>query len=303
MMKKYFLVAALLGSAAAGIAQQLQSSSMYDMQGILHNPSLAGIQQDETIKGIAGASYRNQWSGISGSPQTVTVFGSFELPEQKIGIGGYIYNDQTGPTSRTGIQLSLAKHIRFNDGGVFSIGLENRLQQYAIDRSKLTESIGNDPVLGASDNRIKYDAGFGISYTNKKFQVGASVSQLVQSKLDFYSGSLSRNEEARLYRHYYFHARYNWDVDGVTTISPNALLIYLPNAPVEVLGGVRVEHNKLLWWGVGYRSGQSYILSAGVHIHKKLTLGYSYDTYRNPVSYFDNGNGAHEVLLRYNFLK
>jgi type IX secretion system PorP/SprF family membrane protein len=302
-MKKYILIAALMGSAVITQAQQLQTSSLYDMQGVLHNPSTAGVQQDKDIKGIAGLTYRNQWSGISGSPQTITVFGSFDLPKHKIGIGGYIYNDQTGPTSRTGLQLSLAKHIVFNDGGVFSIGLESRFQQYAIDRAKLTETLGSDPALGTSDSRFKYDAGFGISYTNEQVQLGASVSQLVQSKLDFYSGNLTRTEEARLYRHYYFHGRYNWNVDGVTTISPNVMVIYLPNAPTEVMAGARVEHSKLLWWGLGYRFHQSWVLSAGLHIKKKITLGYSYDIYRNPVNYFDGGHSAHEFLLRYNFIK
>jgi type IX secretion system PorP/SprF family membrane protein len=302
-MKKYILIAALTGTAAFSMAQQLQTSSLFDLQGIIHNPSIAGVQQDKEVKGVAGVAYRNQWSGISGSPQTFTVFGSFALPKQKIGIGGYFYNDKTGPTSRTGMELSLAKHINLNDGGVFSLGIESRFQQYSIDRAKLSETLGSDPALGTSDNRFKYDAGFGISYTNNKVQLGASVSQLVQSKLDFYSGNMSRSEEARLYRHYYFHGRYNWQVDGTNIISPNVMVIYLPNAPAEVVGGVRVEHNQLLFWGLGYRSNQSWMLSAGLHIKKKITLGYSYDFYRNPVGYFNGGSNAHEFMLRYNFIK
>lgn len=194
-MKKYILIAGLLGSAALSNGQQLQTSSLFDIQGILHNASLAGVQQNPDIKSTVGISYRTQWSGISGSPQTLTAFGSFDLPKQKIGIGGYLYNDKTGPTSRTGLELSLAKHIVMNDGAVFSLGLESRFQQYSIDRAKLTETLGSDPALGTSDSRFKYDAGFGISYTNKTVQLGASVSQLVQSKLDFYSGNMSRSEE------------------------------------------------------------------------------------------------------------
>lgn len=302
-MKKYILIAALMGTAAVSFAQQLQTSSLTDLQGIFHNPSIAGVQQDADLKGVAGVAYRNQWSGISGSPQTITVFGSFALPKQKIGIGGYLFNDKTGPTSRTGLELSLAKHINLNNGGIFSIGIESRFQQYSIDRAKLTETLGADPALGTSDNRFKYDAGFGISYTTKKGQIGASVSQLVQSKLDFYSGNMSLSEEARLYRHYYFHGRYTFDVDGSTTITPNFMVIYLPNAPTEVLGGVRVEHNQLLYWGLGYRSNQSWMLSAGLHIKEKFTLGYSFDIYRNPVGYFNGGANAHEFMLRYNLKK
>ena len=297
-MKHKILLAVFTGIVSVSNAQQLQTSSMYDLQGVIHNPSVAGTQENNII----GVSYRSQWSGISGSPKTATVFGSFDMPKFDMGIGGSIYQDKTGPTSRTGISLSLAKHIVGNKG-VFSIGIENRLQQYAIDKGKLSQSLGADPVLGASDNRFKYDAGFGISYTTKTLQLGASVSQLVQSKLDFYSGNLNRDEEARLYRHYYFHGLYNWHVDGFTVITPNALFIYLPNAPLTYQVGARVEFNQLFWFGGGYRSHQSYMLSAGINVGKKLTLGYAYDDYITPISSFDNGANAHEVLLRFNFGK
>lgn len=302
-MKQYILMVIFLTAVTITNAQQLQTSSLYDMQGVLYNPSMAGVQQNTELKGIIGVTYRSQWSGISGAPRTTTVFGSFAFPKQNIGIGGYVYNDKTGPTSRTGVQLALAKHIIMSNEAKLSLGIEAKLQQYSIDQQKLSESLGSDPVLGSNDSRFKFDAGFGISYTSKKLQVGASVTQLVQSKLDFYSGNLTRTEEARLYRHYYGHALYNWDVDGYTTITPNFLVTYLPNAPVEFQGGVRFEHNKTFFWGLALRAKQSWMLSAGLHLHKRLTFAYSFDTYRAPLSTFDGGSSAHEFLLRYNFIK
>jgi type IX secretion system PorP/SprF family membrane protein len=300
---KYILIMLFLGAVAITNAQQLQTSSFYDMQGTFYNPSLAGINQNPDVKGFIGASYRTQWEGISGSPKTMTAFGSFNIPNQRMGIGGYLYSDVTGPTSRKGIQLAFAKHIPMNNGANFSLGIETKLQQYSIDKSKLAESIGSDPVLGASDNKINFDAGFGISYTSQKFQAGVSVTQLVQSKLDFYTGNLQRSEKGHLYRHYYGHALYNWNVDGYTVITPNILVTYLPDAPTEFQGGVRFEHGKVFFWGLSLRARQSWMLSAGLHIQKNLTLGYSYDMYRTPISTFEGGFNAHEILFRYDFLK
>ncbi len=297
-MRQYILILLFLGSVAQASAQQLQTSSMYDLQGLFHNPSTAGVQGS-----LVGVSYRTQWSSISGSPKTATVFGSFDMPQHNIGIGGYIYNDKTGPTSRTGVQLAFAKHIPLSNGARFSLGIEARGLQFAIDRAKLTESLGADPAIGASDNKFKFDAGFGISYTGKKLQVGIAASQLIQSKLDFYTGNLTRTEEGRLYRHYYFHGKYKWNVDDATTISPNFLVIYLPNAPTEYQFGARVEHNELFWWGVGYRVKQSFLLSAGLNVNKKFTIGYAFDIYSTPISVYDAGANAHELLLRYNISK
>lgn len=298
-MKRTFVILLIAATASKINAQQLQTSSLYDLQGVFFNPSTAGTQENNYV----GISYRSQWSSISGSPKTATVFGSMSLPAQKIGLGAYLYSDKTGPTSRTGIQMAFAKHIPMANGGKFSLGLEARALQFSIDRAKLMETLGSDPTLGTSDNRFKFDAGFGISYTGKKLQVGASVSQLIQSKLDFYSGNLNRNEEGRLYRHYYFHGSYKMSLDESTTITPNFLITYLPNAPTEFQLGARVMHNELFWWGVGYRAKQSFMLSAGINLNKKFVIGYSFDIYKTPQSTFDGGANAHELLLKYNFLK
>ena len=281
-------------------SQQLTTSSLYDLQGSLHNPSMAGVKKH----GVIGGSFRSMWSGIPGGPETQFVFGSTYLQKAKIGLGAYLYNDKTGPTRRTGIQMAYAYHIPVKNDAVFSVGLEVRLQQFAFEKDKLLLALGaTDPVLGSTDTKFKGDAGFGISYTGKKLQLGASVSQLVQSKLDFYSGNLNRNEEGKLYRHFYFHGNYNWRADASTVIVPNFLFIYLPNAPLEFQGGARVEHKELFFWGVALRAHQSWMLSAGVHIKKKFTIGYSFDIFTTPLSVYDKGGNAHEVLLRYDFLK
>lgn len=297
-MKHFILIISTLGFLQTASAQQLQTSSLYDMQGIIHNPSTAGVKGS-----TVGASYRTQWSGISGAPKTATVFGSAELTDLKIGLGGYLYSDKTGPTSRTGIQLAFAKHIETGNEGKFSLGIEARGQQYSLDRAKLIATLGSDPAIGTSENRFVFDAGFGISYTNKKLQLGASVSNLIQSKLNFYTGNLGRTEEARLYRHYVFHGSYKWNVDESTSLTPHAMVIYLPNAPTEFNAGIRVEHNEVFWWGLGFRARQSALLSAGVHLNKKFSIGYAFDIYQTPLSVYDAGANAHEVLLRYNFKK
>src|SRR5438045_9601995 len=81
-------------------AQQLNSSSLYELQGVLHDPSVAGTQKHGTI----GGSFRTQWDGMPGGPQTGLVFGSAFLEKAKLGLGGYLYSDVTGPTKRIGLE-------------------------------------------------------------------------------------------------------------------------------------------------------------------------------------------------------
>jgi type IX secretion system PorP/SprF family membrane protein len=292
--------AILLFTASISNAQQLNASSLYDMYGTLHNPATAGIQHYGSI----GGTFRTQWSAMPGSPQTGLIFGSTYLEKAKLGLGAYLYNDVTGPTTRNGLQMAYAYQIPMKNNAIFSLGLEARVQQFSYDKAKLQGSLGtNDPVIAGNDKKIKGDAGFGVAFSSKKFQIGASVSQLVQSKLNLYEGAGNPTEEAKLYRHYYLHSYYNLTADQTTTITPNILFIYLPNAPMEVQGGVRIEHNNLFWYGLTYRAKQSWMVSAGLHFKQKFNIGYSFDIYTTPLSVYDGGSNGHEIMLRYDFIK
>jgi len=66
---------------------------------------------------------------------------------------------------------------------------------------------------------------------------------------------------------------------------------------LQVVMGARVTHHNLLWWGLGYRTTQSWMLSAGLNIHQKLSLGYAFDIYSAPISSFDGGHNVLAVLM------
>jgi type IX secretion system PorP/SprF family membrane protein len=299
-MKRFSIILVMLTATFIAKAQQMPITSFYDMYGHIYNPSTAGVEK----YGQIGATFRKQWSGIPGGPQTVSLFGSTYFDKVRMGLGGYLYNDQTGPTHRTGLLLNYAYHIPTGNDGTFSLGIQGIFQQFGYDKEKLSNSLGAiDPVLASTDNRFRGDAGFGVSYTGKKLQIGASVSQLIQSQLKFYDGAGTPTEEGRLYRHYYGFANYKWNVDGETKIIPHALVVYLPNAPTEFQGGVRVEHQDLFWWGGSYRVNQSWMLSAGIRLKSRMNIGYTYDMYTTPVSGYERGSSAHEVMLRYDFKK
>ncbi|RYY64641.1 MAG: type IX secretion system membrane protein PorP/SprF [Chitinophagaceae bacterium] len=298
-MKKNLLTCVLLLSVLFGAAQQLPVFSLYDLHPTMHNPATAGVKGYASI----GGAFRSQWSSVSGAPQTTIVFGDTYLPKVHLGLGGYLYNDVTGPTRRTGLQMAYSYIIRMQNEASFSLGIEGRLQQYSLDHSKIQQALSsNDPVLAGKESQFRGDAGFGVAYTHPRFQIGASVSQLIQSKLRFTDAN-GAPVEARNYRHFFAHGYYDWKVDEVTDIYPNFLAVYLPNAPFEFQGGVRVEHNHLFWYGLSLRARQSWMGSVGVRIKKKFNVGYSIDLYRNPVSVFINGSSAHEIMLRYDFLK
>jgi type IX secretion system PorP/SprF family membrane protein len=298
-MRKFTLFLFLLFAGYGVSAQQLHFMSQYLQHNSMLNPAAAGLSETDRV----GVSYRNQWSSFPGSPKTFMVYEDVNLTKLKAGIAGYVYRDETGPTSRTGLQLAYSYHIISRDEKQkFAIGLEFRALQYAIDKSKLTDALGTDPALAGATQKVGIDAGAGVYYTNGKLSAGAAVSQLIQSKLqlaDVPSSKLS----GKLYRHYNFMVNYEIASAGEITLIPNALVRVIEHSPTEFEVGMKLDYQKLLWTAIIYKVKQGYSLQAGFKLAKKLNVSYSYDVYNTPISLFDGGSGAHEIGLRFDFGK
>ncbi len=280
-------------------AQQLHFTSQYLQHNAMYNPAAAGISN----KSMLGLSYRSMWSSFPGNPKTFMVYGDAELKKLNAGIGAYLYRDETGPTSRTGVQLAYSYHITSrNQKNKIGLGLELRALQFAIDKSKLTAALGNDPVLSGSSNKMGIDAGAGVYFTNGKLSAGAAVSQLIQSKLELANVPNSK-QGGKLYRHYNFNANYRIPTgDGIYLI-PNMLIRVIENSPSEYELGMNVNYKETIWWGLAYRIDQYWSIQAGFKMLKRVGLTYSYDYFETPISIFTGGSGAHELGLRFDLKK
>ncbi len=280
-------------------AQQLHFTSQYLQHNSMYNPGAAGIQN----RTFLGLSYRNMWSSFPGNPRTFMLYGDMALEKLNSGIGAYAYRDETGPTSRTGLQLAYSYHINSANGkNKLGLGLELRALQFAIDKAKLSESLMDDPVIAGSDNKFGIDAGAGVYFTNQKLSVGAAVSQLIQSKLELASVPNSK-QGGKLYRHYNMTASYRIQTGDDIFIIPNALVRVIENSPSEFDFGARVDYKDMIWWGLNWRVDQFWSLQAGFKLFDRVGLGYSYDYYLAPISVFNGGSGAHEIGLQFDLKK
>ena len=297
-MRKIFLAITILGLFSAAKAQQLHFMSQYMQHNPMYNPAAAGFSD----KNMLGVSYRSMWSSFPGNPTTSMVYGDFELKKMTSGISTYLYRDQTGPTSRTGVQVGYSYHIKArNEKSRFGIGLELRGLQYAIDKSKLTD-LGNDPVLGGAESKFAIDAGAGVYWTNSKLSVGAAVSQLIQSKLalaDVANSTLN----GKLYRHYNFTANYKINTGDDIYVIPNAMVRVIENSPSEYDFGVQVNYQNKVWWGLDWRVNQFWSIQTGLKILPRVRATYSYDYYTSPISVFVAGSGAHEIGVQFDLKK
>jgi type IX secretion system PorP/SprF family membrane protein len=265
----------------------------------MYNPAAAGIAD----KGMIGISYRSQWASFPGNPRTYMLYADGDLKKLHSGIAGYVYRDETGPTSRTGLQLAYSYHIiSKNEKNKFGIGLEVRGLQYAIDREKIEGSIPNDPLLGGADSKFLFDAGAGLYFTDTKLSVGAAVQQMVGSRIELADvpGAYSHG---KLYRHFNFTANYKLQTGDDVYIIPNAMVRVIEHAPTEFDLGAQVNYQQKVWWGLNWRAQQFWSIQAGFKILKKVSVTYSYDYYTSPISVFASGSGAHELGLQFDLSK
>ena len=281
-------------------AQQIFAISQYMQHNFIYNPAAAGAADNPSV----GALYRKMWSGIDGGPQTTILYGDTYFEKKKTGLSVFVYDDQTGPTSRVGGQVNLSYSVNLgNDKSKrLMFGLGGSFLQYNIDKSQLAEDLSSDPMWASlPGSKITGDAAAGIYLKTPTINAGISAEQILQSSLNNYSTNTSL--QAMLYRHYFLMADYNIQTDDEDVLIPNILIKYQPNAPVDYQGGVKLMHDDFLWIGMGYHYKQSYSVYAGVKVAHKLEIGYAYDQYQTPLSQFDAGGGGNEISLRYYFVK
>lgn len=279
-------------------AQQLFKISNYMDRNFVSNPAAVGANGNTTV----GATYRNQWSGIDGGPVTAIIFGDTYFSKMNTGVGIILYSDKTGPTSRSGGEVNLSYSVKLgSDEKRLMFGLGAQVIQFKVDKSKIAESIPNDPLLASSGTTIRADANAGIYYRSGKLNIGFAAKQLIQPKLNFIK--TATNPEGKLYRHYSATASYDIRTDESNVLQPHFEIRFQPNAPADYEGGITLYHKDMFHLGASAHYKQAYTLYAGIKIMHKFSINYAYDVYNNPVGIFETGYAAHEIMLRYFFIK
>ena len=260
----------------------------------LLNPAIGG-STDYTFVALSG---RVQWAGLEGSPKTQFISAHTKLGK-KMGVGGYIYNDETGPINETGLQLSYAYHLTVTDKSKLSFSLAGMIAGHSINEVKLkAEEDGDDALNNLNNKGYVGDINFGMLYYSDKYKVGLSSSQLLQNKL--YNGSRKGENLSELARHYNLYAEYSFPVSDNIDVVPSTLVKYVQGSPFQFDINVRSVLKKKYWLGVSYRYNNAIAAMIGLSF-KNLSFGYSYDFTMTDINSYSSG--GHEVFLALKMFK
>lgn len=168
----------ILAQQAVAQTEPMYSQYMYNMLGV--NPAYAGNRE------VLGLNFfqRNQWVGLRGAPKTTSLSIDQSINEGKIGLGIQMYSDQLGVEDASGINAMWSARVRVSENGILSGGLQFGAMNYRADLTKVENRFtAGDPAFSQNYSKWLPSIGLGLFYNTDKFYVGASVPNLMRSRL------------------------------------------------------------------------------------------------------------------------
>lgn len=310
-MRRFGVIIILTFLFVPARSQQVPLYSQYMMNGFLLNPAVAGSEGYTAINITA----REQWLGLKDAPSTHALSGQTRILKNsyisknasvrkrqkmssrsgKVGLGGYVFNDQNGPISRTGIQIAYAYHIRMRQSQL-SFGLSGTGYQFAIDPSKIRFEEQYDELFEFADKTIFIpDAAMGVYYSDPRLYAGFSVNQLFQSALRLGEKGYA---EYKMKRYYYVSSGYDFPVNDFLTIEPSFLLKTSEDLFWQADINTKFIFQEEYWAGLSYRTGGSLVFMGGVRVDKYF-FGYAFDYTLSSI--MKHSYGSHEFMIAMNF--
>jgi type IX secretion system PorP/SprF family membrane protein len=289
---------------AAGVAsgQQVPSLTQYVFNDYMYNPAIGGIYDYYQVK----TNYRYQWAGIKDAPRTYMLSAYGPHKTMPMGYGGYIFSDVIGPTSKLAMYGSYAYNIRVSGDIRVSLGAFLGITQYKIDLSAVSLDNPDDPVLtenGASYTKFMPDASFGAYLYTSQYYGGVSVMQLFSNKIETVDSDVVdyKNISSRLNNHLVLMGGYKYNINRDFDVEAGSMIKLVKGSPIQVDINVRSIYQKMVWFGVNYRSGDAVSILAGYNYQDMLYLGLSYDITTSELRNYSSG--TYEIMIGVKFNK
>jgi type IX secretion system PorP/SprF family membrane protein len=283
-MNKFFMAVFCLLCAFQLKAQQIPLFTQYrEAQGVLNPASINYDFFTDRHKTSFGVSMRRQWTEITNAPTTQILRGEHFMADRD-GVcplfGGYLMNDQTGPTGFTGVYGRFATVFTSDaEYSGLSIGLSAGAVQYRVKTSELRLHDPSDIRALTDRMQIYPDIGAGIFYYQRMdglfdddyFYAGASVPQLMGLDIDFPTDGSKFS--TRRVQHFFGNVGWYHYVGQSSFIEPSIWVKYAPQVPLNIDLNVRYQLASSMWVGVGTSLKGKIHAETGVILGKSMGMG------------------------------
>ena len=298
-MKKISLLVLAFMSSGLIYSQQLPMLTQFMDNAYVVNPAFAGMEDYYQVR----TSIRNQFVGINDFP-TSTILSIYGKKDDKVGLGGLVFNDEIGPTSRTGAAVSYTYHFKASKKVNLALALSGGFTQFSINKTDWDVENPNDQLVqGDVIVESVPDATFGFNLYSERWCLGVSIPQLLTSKLNLldnnFANNLSGEQTGTLSRHVYVIGSYRISAGKKIDIQPSVLIKSVSPTPSQVDIGVKIIYDKNIWIGADYRTNGDLGALFGYSIGDRYLIGYSYDLLNADLA--DQASGSHEFMFAIKF--
>lgn len=286
-IKIRFVVLCLLAIAGSVSAQQDPMFTQYMHNPVSINPAYAGSRGTLSAMVIN----RQQWVGIEGAPNTMTISINSPFIGYNVGIGLSLIYDRIDPTRQVGVYSDYAYHLKVSDKIKFAMGLKAGFNMYDVNTMQLRGAIYEDnPTV---ERMYLPNFGIGSYLYSDKFYLGLSVPKMLQNSLSDNENTLLNKEE----RHYFLTGGYVFDISQNVRFKPSFTFRMVSGAPLSTEVSTAVILFDKLWLGTMYRYLDALGGMVKFDITPQLGLGYSYDMTLSRLGNYNQG--THEVYVCY----
>ena len=266
-MKPFLILIFFVATTRLAIGQIDPLYAQYLNNPLAINPAYSGFTPDLN----ASLTYRKQWAGFDGSPETINASIHSSVAENKMGLGLMIVQDKIGVSKNTEAQVTYAYKLDFGDNKL-SFGLQAGLIGYANDYSDLNPQDPGAPEFVSNQVYTKPTFGAGMILSNEKYLVGLSVPRMLKNKVDFGTG------DTQLYQqHYYLSAAYVFFLSERLRLKPSVLFKAVNGAPLSVDCNVGVNIDERYTAALYTRNLESYGVLAQLKLTDRYRFGYAFE--------------------------
>jgi type IX secretion system PorP/SprF family membrane protein len=267
-MKNLYLGIVLLFLSFGVYAQRDPLYAQYVTNPYILNPAYAGLNNNLSL----GISYRNQWNGMEGSPQTINGNGHMALLYNKMGAGFMFVEDRIGNTSMTEALASFSYQVPLASGTHLSFGMQGGFVNYRTDNSKVSAYDATDPLFSSNQSTLAPRVGFGVVIKNDRLMAGLSVPRMLKSTVTEEGFSY-----AQYTQHMYATAAYNFVVTERIRFRPSTLLKFVKGAKPSVDLNATAIFRENLQAGIMTRNFNTFGLLAQLRIRDIFIVGYVFE--------------------------
>lgn len=247
-------------------AQQLADRSNFNAIGFVWNPAMTAAFDYWEIAAV----HREQWSGFGETPRTTTLTAQYPFIDKNMSVGGYFMYDDVKPLTTSDFGLTYAYKLRFGPGksNQLAIGVSASLIQYQLRTIDYIVNHEDDEYIPtAVGTAFQPNFGAGAFYSfhprgdrDRLYYIGASVNQILNSKLDFEDDNSLANLQRALHGTAQFGAKL---IRDEFVIEPSVWANYSAGGVFDATLALKLEGSESFVAGLAYTTNNTISLQVG----------------------------------------